>query len=106
MHQREGASSGRAPAGDCRCLVLDTASLTFIDSSGITALLALWHRLGQRQGALILAIPEAPLRQRMHYLGLDNIFCITATLDEAITQARALGVLTRPRTAQTEADHT
>lgn len=42
----------------------------------------------------------------MHYLRLDNIFRITATLHEAVTQAHTLSFLPRPSTLQSEAEHT
>ncbi|MFJ6530561.1 STAS domain-containing protein [Streptomyces longwoodensis] len=99
-------AAGELLLADCRCLVLDTASLTFIDSSGITALLTLWHRLHQQQGALVLAIPDAALRQRMRYLGLDNILCVTTTLHDALAQAQVLTTAPRPRLLQGEAGPT
>ncbi|MFF9164223.1 STAS domain-containing protein [Streptomyces longwoodensis] len=90
----------------CRLLILDTSRLTYIDSSGITALLALWQRLDDEQGALIMAIPDEHLRRRMSILGLDGVITVTATLHDALTRARAIGAgaVPRPRTSQTEAE--
>ncbi|MFH8805409.1 STAS domain-containing protein [Streptomyces sp. NPDC017936] len=88
----------------CRFLVLDTSLLTYIDSSGITALLALWQRLEQRQGALVMAVPDGHLRHRMIILGLDSVFVITVTLHEAIARAHTLDAVPRPRALQTETE--
>ncbi|MDT0391055.1 STAS domain-containing protein [Streptomyces dubilierae] len=74
----------------CRYLVLDTSSLDFIDSSGITALLALWQRLDAADGALVLAVPDEGLRRRMDVLGLDTVLTITPALAQAVTRARRI----------------
>ncbi|MGJ5763261.1 STAS domain-containing protein [Streptomyces galbus] len=89
-----------------RVLVLDTSSLTYIDSSGITALLALYRRLEQQQGALIMAIPDEHLRRRMSILGLDDVITIKTSLHYALAQARAIdaGAMPHLRTAHAEAE--
>lgn len=74
----------------CRYLVLDTSPLSFIDSSGITVLLAFWQRLHTADGALVLAVPDEGLRRRMDVLGLDTVLTITPALGEAVTRARRL----------------
>lgn len=74
----------------CRYLVLDTTPVTYMDSSGITVLLAFWHRLEKAEGTLLLAVPDDHLRGRMDILGLDSVMTITATLQEAVAQARQL----------------
>ncbi|WP_437042886.1 STAS domain-containing protein [Streptomyces sp. enrichment culture] len=89
-------SSGLRNAGlallddGCRYLVLDTSSLDFIDSSGITVLLAFWQRLHAADGALVLAVPDEGLRRRMDVLGLDTVLTITPALGEAVTRARQI----------------
>ncbi|MGI5484834.1 STAS domain-containing protein [Streptomyces lavendofoliae] len=84
------AAGERLLTGDCRYLVLDSSPFTFMDSSGITALLAFWRRLEAAGGALIVAVPDEHLRWRLGLLGLDTVLMITVTLGEAITQARRL----------------
>ncbi|MGC5039072.1 MULTISPECIES: STAS domain-containing protein [unclassified Streptomyces] len=74
----------------CRWLVVDTSSLAFIDSSGITVLLAFWQRLHAEDGALVLAVPDEALRRRMDVLGLDTVLAITPGLREAVALARQL----------------
>jgi anti-anti-sigma factor len=74
----------------CRYLVLDTSPLSFIDSSGITVLLAFWQRLDTADGALVLAVPDEGLRRRMDVLGLDSVLTITPALGDAVTRARQL----------------
>ncbi|MFI8194821.1 STAS domain-containing protein [Streptomyces sp. NPDC085946] len=84
------AAGERLLDGGCRYLVLDTSPVTYMDSSGIAALLTLWRRLEKTEGALLLAVPDDHLRWRMGILGLDSVMIITATLQEAVAQARQL----------------
>ncbi|MER5297675.1 STAS domain-containing protein [Streptomyces pharetrae] len=84
------AAGERLLAGDCRYLVLDSSPVTFMDSSGITVLLAFRQRLEETGGALIVAVPDQHLRWRLRIFGLDTVLDITTTLDEAITRARRL----------------
>lgn len=74
----------------CRYLVLDTSAVTCLDSTGITVFLAFWQRLAGTGGALVLAVPDAHLLRRLTLLGLDTVFNITPTLEEAVVQARRL----------------
>ncbi|MEW2289578.1 STAS domain-containing protein [Streptomyces sp. NPDC047841] len=90
------AAGERLLAGDCRYLVLDSSSVTSLDSSGITVLLAFWQPLREAGGALCVAVPDEHLRWRLGILGLDTVLVITVTLDEAVTQARRLRDGTRP----------
>ncbi|MEW2291053.1 STAS domain-containing protein [Streptomyces sp. NPDC047841] len=90
------AAGERLLAVDCRYLVLDTSSVTNLDSSGITVLLAIWQGLREAGGALLVAVPDEHLRWRLGILGLDTVLVITVTLDEAVTQARQLRDGTRP----------
>jgi anti-anti-sigma factor len=89
-------SAGVRAAGEalvdsgCRYLVLDTAPVTCIDSTGITVLVAFWQRLTGTGGALVLTVPDKHLRRRLDVLGLDTVFTITTTLEEAVLQARRL----------------
>ncbi|MFI8194806.1 STAS domain-containing protein [Streptomyces sp. NPDC085946] len=89
------AAGERLLSDGCRYLVLDSSPVTYMDSSGITALLAFRQRLEDAGGALIMAVPDEHLRRRLGILGLDTVLVITVTLDEAITHARRLRDTTR-----------
>ena len=57
-------------------LTLDLAGLTFCDSSGITALIAV-HNLAQAQGAkTVLVDTPASTVRILRFIGLDQIFQI------------------------------
>ncbi|MEU3294459.1 STAS domain-containing protein [Streptomyces longwoodensis] len=88
----------------CRCLILDTSALTFIDSSGISVLLRLWQRLDDQNGTLVMAVPDDHLKWRLDILGLDSVIPITTTLHEAVTHARTLRALPQRHGEQRQAE--
>jgi anti-anti-sigma factor len=89
-------SAGVRAAGDalmdggCRYLALDTSAVTCIDSTGITVLVAFWQRLATAGGALVLAVPDEHLCRRLNIFGLDAVFVIATTFEEAVMRARRL----------------
>ncbi|MFC7844249.1 STAS domain-containing protein [Streptomyces sp. NPDC001046] len=72
----------------CRYLVVDTSPVDYIDSTGITVLLAFWQRLEGAGGALLVAVPDEHLRWRLETLGLAGVMPIAPTLREAVSRAR------------------
>lgn len=62
----------------CFDVTLDLTGLTFIDSSGLGTLVALWRRC-EREGGRALAVnPSAPVRRLMDLTGISKFL-----LDEA-----------------------
>ena len=58
-------------------LVLDFSNLTFVDSAGLSVLVAAHKRL-QRDGAeLVVAAPSAAVRRLFDIAGLDRVLTIT-----------------------------
>ncbi|MFG2593887.1 STAS domain-containing protein [Streptomyces sp. NPDC048438] len=72
-------ATGRLP-----CAVVDFSRVTFIDSTGINALLRASHTLHAAGGWLRLSsIPDAPLRA-LKVVGLDQVIDMYPTLEAAL----------------------
>ncbi|SHM86352.1 STAS domain-containing protein [Actinacidiphila paucisporea] len=71
--------TGRLP-----CAVVDFPHITFIDSSGITALLRASHTLRAAGGWLRLSsVPDTPLRA-MRIVGIDQVIDVYPSLGGAL----------------------
>ena len=68
-------------------LVLDLTGLEFLDSSGINVLLRVRALLGREDRALALVCPTGPPRRVLELAGIEDLFAIYATRQDA---ARAL----------------
>ena len=68
--------------GDGR-VVLDLTGTSFIDSSGISALLNGLRRLTRQRRKLIVVCPPGPARRMFELLGLVGTFDLVDTLQEA-----------------------
>ncbi|MEU6851762.1 STAS domain-containing protein [Actinacidiphila alni] len=65
-------------------VILDLAALRYCDSTGITALIAA-YQLADRSGArLTLAGPREDLMRLFSVLGIDQLFVVQPTVDEAV----------------------
>ncbi|GLI91022.1 STAS domain-containing protein [Methylocystis echinoides] len=67
-----------------RRLVVDLSSVTFIDSSGLGALLSGYKNATQRGGALILSGPQPRVRAMFELTRLNRVFEIYPRLPEAL----------------------
>jgi len=61
------------PAG-CVCLDLDLSEVTFLDSSGLGALISLNKTLRLRKGMMRLLNPAPNVRQLLELTRLDHVF--------------------------------
>lgn len=68
-------------------VILDLNELTFCDSAGLSVLIRIRKRVGEFDGALILARPTSPVRSVLELTGLTTIIPTFATLDEATAAA-------------------
>ena len=59
-------------------VVVDLAAVTFLDSSGIAALIRARRRVGELGGTLTLRNPEPRVRKTLHLTGVDQVFVIEA----------------------------
>ena len=64
-------------------LVVDLSDVSFIDSSGLGALLAWFKMANQQQGTLVFCGMADHVRKVVGYAKLDKIFTIVDTMDEA-----------------------
>ena len=64
-------------------LLIDMTEVTFIDSSGLGALIAWFKMANQQQGNLVFCGMTDHVRKVVGYAKLDKIFTIADTLDEA-----------------------
>ena len=65
----------RAGRGDGRVMI-DLASTTFMDSSGLAVLIGAYDRLGRQQDAVVLRGAGPPIRQILEVSGLDRIVTV------------------------------
>ena len=57
-------------------VIVDLSRTTFMDSSGLHALMDLWHSQTAAGLKLVLRNPTDPILQTLHYAGLDRVFKI------------------------------
>ncbi len=68
----------------CRQLVVDLSSVTFIDSSGLGALLSGYKNATQRGGSLVLSGPQPRVRAMFELTRLNRVFDIYPRLQDAL----------------------
>jgi anti-sigma B factor antagonist len=66
------------------CVVVDVSQLTFIDSSGLNAIVVCGRELDARGGRLIVTAPSSHIARVFDVVGLGESVELTATLDEAL----------------------
>jgi anti-sigma B factor antagonist len=86
-------------------IILDLASLSFIDCSGVAALERGRSQARQAGGGLVLAGPQRGVTRVLAVLHLPDAFSVYATVEEAARDARhiragAMPELQRPRKAR------
>lgn len=65
-------------------VVVDLARVTFMDSTSIGVLVAARRWLGSRDAELTMVCSEGPVLKVLGLVGLDKVFRICATVDEAL----------------------
>jgi anti-sigma B factor antagonist len=69
-------------------LIVDLGPTTYLDSSGITLLFALFEELRQRQQELHVIVPEgSPIARVLGITGLDQVVPVHPTLEIALERA-------------------
>ena len=64
-------------------MIIDLTEVSFIDSSGLGALIAWFKMANQQQGNLVFCGMTDHVRKVVGYAKLDKIFTLADTLDEA-----------------------
>jgi len=65
-------------------LVLDLGAVGFIDSTGLGVLIGVLKRIRTVDGSLRLVLVEPHVRKVFEITGLDGVFAIHPTLDDAV----------------------
>jgi anti-sigma B factor antagonist len=74
----------------CHGLVVNLASVTFIDSTGIGVLVGVWRRVRASRGALAVAVPSPQPRRTLEIAGLAEIIPIYVSEADALHAVRQL----------------
>jgi anti-sigma B factor antagonist len=64
-------------------LIVDLTGTTFIDSSSLGVLIGAHRRLRRLNGSLVVVVSGEPILKTFRITGLDGVFTIVPTLDEA-----------------------
>ncbi|MQS06511.1 STAS domain-containing protein [Streptomyces alkaliphilus] len=64
-------------------LIVDISGLNYCDSSGIAALVTAYRRVVDPGGRLVLAGPDDEMMRLFGIVGLDELFAISPTVEEA-----------------------
>lgn len=65
-------------------LVVDLSGVTFVDSTGLGALIGARRRVHAFHGSLALVIPDESVRKVFTITGLEKVFAIHDTLEAAL----------------------
>jgi|SRR5690349_14350913 anti-sigma B factor antagonist len=70
-------------------VVIDLASVTFLDSSGLGAIVGTLRRLRERDGRLTIVQPESAASRIFEHTGLDAVLDLHEDREEAFSAAIA-----------------
>ena len=66
-----------------RWLILNMADVDYISSAGLKMLVSVWQRVRDQKGDLVLAALKPRVREVLEMIGLDLVFTIAETPDQA-----------------------
>jgi len=94
--ERLGAALAEAMAAGSR-IIVDLSGTSFMDSTGVNALIDAHHRLGQLPEAIVLRDPSPAVRRVLAVAGIEHLFTLHATRssDGRGTPDRRVGSTTR-----------
>lgn len=72
--------------GGKQCLVVDLSEATFIDSTTLGVLVGAEKQVRASDGAVVLVCPERSIRKVFEITGLDRVFVMHDSRDEALAQ--------------------
>lgn len=70
-------------------VVMDLGEMTFANSTTIAFLITAQKRMGAMGGRMILARPRDFIRRTLRTLGLDQVFPIAESVDEAVAALKS-----------------
>ena len=75
LRRLEDAAAGR------RNVIVDMSRTTFMDSTGLRALMELWQAQNAAGLELVIRNASDPVLRTLHYAGLDRVFKLQRTTD-------------------------
>jgi anti-sigma B factor antagonist len=78
-----------AVGSDASRLVLDLSELAFVDSAGLGVIIGALRRVRSAGGELRVVAPPSGPRRVLALTGLDTLFTVVASVDEAVAPADA-----------------
>jgi anti-anti-sigma factor len=70
-------------------VVVDLSGVRHMDSTGLAALIDAHQTVQERRGRLALVVGSEPVRRTIEVRGLDRVFRIFGSRDEALAELRA-----------------
>jgi anti-anti-sigma factor len=70
------------------CVVIDLSQVTHMDSTGLAALIEAHHLTQARRGRLALVAGSESVRRTIEVRGLDRLFAIEPSRDQAVASVR------------------
>jgi anti-anti-sigma factor len=67
-------------------LLINMTDVIYIDSAGLSVLIAAHRQISDRDGAFGLSNLQQPVRQVCHITGIDKVIQIFPTVEEALTK--------------------
>jgi anti-sigma B factor antagonist len=68
-------------------VVIDLSAVTFLDSSGLGAVVGILRRLRERDGRLLVVEPESAASRIFEHTGLDAVLDLYRHRDDAVSAA-------------------
>lgn len=65
-------------------IIVDLTGLTFLDSTGLGALIGAHRRAAEHSGRVRLIVKDGPIARLLNITGLMRVFAVYATLDAAL----------------------
>jgi anti-sigma B factor antagonist len=72
-----------------RHVIVDLAGVSFVDSTALGVLVSGGKRLQQTAGGLAIGCPDAKIRRILEITGLDTVFGVYPSRDEALAAGKA-----------------
>ncbi len=72
--------------GRAKFLMIDLGGVTFIDSSGLGAILGRYKKVDQLKGKMVIACPRAQVKKILTVSGIDKIVGIYSDKKSALSQ--------------------
>ena len=90
-------------AGAASAVIVSFEECTFFDSSIVGALMQYWRAPERSWDVVLVTKPENPANRVFEIVGIDRVYPIAHSLDEAVAQAQSLAATAREATPPNQA---